>query len=256
VKGAHCGELHKRIQGPSINGASISLNRTRPNIEKLAQLCRGIPLYVMLIIGCQPLLAAEVTGVPDVVDGDTLRFTEVTVRLHGIDAAETGQRCIGYDKQITRPGELAINFLKDHVKHGIKCIGDIYDDYGRLVAKCYDSSGTDIDKALVKHGLAWAYVKYSDDYTEDESDARNRREGIWSMACQAPWEFRERRWAVAMQKAPEGCPIKGNISNNGRIYHVPWSRHYSRTRVDIAKGERWFCNEREALEAGWRAPVQ
>ncbi len=31
----------------------------------------------------------------------------------------------------------------------------------------------------------------------------------------------------------------------------PW---YSRTKVSVEKGERWFCSEREALDAGWRAP--
>ena len=66
--------------------------------------------------------------------------------------------------------------------------------------------------------------------------------------------FRHKRWEVAAQKAPQGCPIKGNISENGRIYHVPWSRDYAKTRIDTAKGERWFCSEKEALEAGWRPP--
>ncbi|MEL6523706.1 MAG: thermonuclease family protein, partial [Pseudomonadota bacterium] len=29
---------------------------------------------------------------------------------------------------------------------------------------------------------------------------------------------------------------------------------YKRTKVSEAKGERWFCDEREAVQAGWRAP--
>ncbi len=27
---------------------------------------------------------------------------------------------------------------------------------------------------------------------------------------------------------------------------------YSRTRINVAKGERWFCTEEEAQAAGWR----
>jgi hypothetical protein len=50
------------------------------------------------------------------------------------------------------------------------------------------------------------------------------------------------------------CRIKGNISNNGRIYHVPGSRHYDRTKIDTSRGERWFCSVEEAVRAGWRAP--
>ncbi|MEO0830789.1 MAG: thermonuclease family protein, partial [Pseudomonadota bacterium] len=29
---------------------------------------------------------------------------------------------------------------------------------------------------------------------------------------------------------------------------------YSRTFVNEAKGERWFCSEGDAVAAGWRAP--
>ncbi len=37
-----------------------------------------------------------------------------------------------------------------------------------------------------------------------------------------------------------------------RIYHVPGGAYYNRTRINTAKGERWFCTEEEALAAGWR----
>jgi endonuclease YncB( thermonuclease family) len=53
---------------------------------------------------------------------------------------------------------------------------------------------------------------------------------------------------------PGACHIKGNISDSGRIYHVPGSPAYERTKIDEAKGERWFCSEAEARAAGWRAP--
>jgi endonuclease YncB( thermonuclease family) len=52
----------------------------------------------------------------------------------------------------------------------------------------------------------------------------------------------------------KGCRIKGNISQSGRIYHVPGSPSYDQTRIDESKGERWFCTEAEARAAGWRAP--
>jgi hypothetical protein len=50
-----------------------------------------------------------------------------------------------------------------------------------------------------------------------------------------------------------GCNFKGNISRSGeRIYHVPGQRFYSETRIDLLRGERWFCSEEAAREAGWR----
>ena len=50
-----------------------------------------------------------------------------------------------------------------------------------------------------------------------------------------------------------GCLIKGNVSARGeRIYHPPGCRYYNATRIDPARGERWFCSKAEALAAGWR----
>ena len=39
-----------------------------------------------------------------------------------------------------------------------------------------------------------------------------------------------------------------------RVYHTPDSRWYKQTEIDTGSGERWFCTEREASDAGWRAP--
>ncbi len=51
----------------------------------------------------------------------------------------------------------------------------------------------------------------------------------------------------------ESCEIKGNISSSGeKIYHVPGGRFYDQTKVDVLNGERWFCSEEEAVNAGWR----
>ncbi len=49
------------------------------------------------------------------------------------------------------------------------------------------------------------------------------------------------------------CPTKGNIdSKDQRIYYVLGGQWYDRTRIDPAKGERWFCTEEEAQATGWR----
>jgi endonuclease YncB( thermonuclease family) len=198
--------------------------------------------------------AAEVSGPARVIDGDTLVVGETIIRLHGIDAAETGQRCAGDGHKILRPGKDAVLLLQGLAESGVSCAGTEWDDYGRLVAVCRSAKGEDINRQLVADGWAWAFVKYSSVYVQEEASARSQHLGVWAMACEPPWAFRSKRWEVAVQKAPEGCPIKGNISENGRIYHVPWSRDYIKTRVDTARGERWFCSEKDALAAGWRPP--
>lgn len=54
-------------------------------------------------------------------------------------------------------------------------------------------------------------------------------------------------------KKPE-CLIKGNISvsSGKKWYHLPGMEDYEKTRIDLLKGERWFCTEEEARKSGWK----
>jgi hypothetical protein len=116
------------------------------------------------------------------------------------------------------------------------------------------AGGIDLAETLVAEGLVWAFRRYSDDFAALEDQARFAGLGIWQAATEPPWDYRADRWERAAEAAPGQCPIKGNINGKGeRIYHTPWSPWYSRTRIDQDKGERWFCDESEALGAGWRA---
>lgn len=44
------------------------------------------------------------------------------------------------------------------------------------------------------------------------------------------------------------------MDSGERVYHTPDSPWYGRTEIDTSAGERWFCTEQEARDAGWRAP--
>ena len=47
--------------------------------------------------------------------------------------------------------------------------------------------------------------------------------------------------------------MKGNISAGGeKIYHVPNGPDYEQPTINEEKGEKWFCNKQEAIDAGWR----
>jgi endonuclease YncB( thermonuclease family) len=184
-----------------------------------------------------------------IVDGDTLKLNGTTYRINGIDAPEHGQMCGDW-----ACGKAATAKLAELTKgQQVRCDPVTIGRYGRTVATCY-AGQTDLGAAMVQAGYAWAFVRYSTVYAPQEQTAKAARAGVWQGAYQPPWDYRARRWQVAEQTAPEGCPIKGNISRNGRIYHAPWSPWYSRTKVSTTKGERWFCTEREAIQAGWRAP--
>jgi hypothetical protein len=125
------------------------------------------------------------------------------------------------------------------------------DRYGRIVASC-TVNGVDLGESLVSQGLAFAYPRYSDRYVTTEISARASDAGLWSFATQTPAVYRMA--CTAGRAAPDpGGAIKGNISANGRIFHLPDGPFYARTGIDMTKGERWFCSVDAALAAGWRA---
>ena len=202
-----------------------------------------IPLILLI---CSASLAhSEVR----IVDGDTFDLDGVRIRIDGIDAPEFGQRCGAW-----MCGKAALEQLSALVGDGgLTCNSHGEDGYGRTIATCYVGS-TDIGAEMVRTGYAWAFVKYSDKYMAQEAQARSDHLGIWQYNSVPAWKYRAAKWTAAEQVAPQGCPIKGNISESGKIYHAPWSPWYEKTRVDEAKGERWFCSEADAVASGWRAP--
>ena len=201
------------------------------------------------------LTTGAIRGVARVVDGDTIDIGDTRIRLEGIDAPESGQTCKRKWFGSWPCGAVATAALARMVeKRTVSCEPKGLDKYGRTLAVCF-ADGRDINAQMVRQGHAWAFVRYSQSYVREEAQARVESLGIWQGESQAPWDYRAKRWAAAEQKAPEGCAIKGNITKNGKIYHMPWSPWYAQIKIDADKGKRWFCTEAEALAAGWR-PVQ
>jgi hypothetical protein len=192
-----------------------------------------------------------------VIDGDTLDISGTRVRLFGIDAPENAQTCAtarGGEWACGKTARRALEGLT--ADHTVICRGQGLDDYGRLLAVCSTSRG-ELNVAMVRQGLAWAFVRYSDTYAAAEAQAKAARRGVFAAQTAPPWEFRAQRWEGATRTAEvdrqRQCPIKGNISRSGeRIYHLPWQTTYGRVAINEAQGERWFCDEGEAGQAGWR----
>jgi endonuclease YncB( thermonuclease family) len=53
-----------------------------------------IARLALAILAVSPTLAAEISGIPRIVDGDTVEIGQVKIRLAGIDAPETDQVCL------------------------------------------------------------------------------------------------------------------------------------------------------------------
>lgn len=214
----------------------------------------GVALQAPLLVTGEQALAipAAISGRAVVIDGDTLEIGQTRIRLEGIDAPETGQTCGRRWIGSWNCGAAAAAKLGDLVDgRRVECQSRGKDKYGRMIGLCA-VDGEDLNGAMVRAGFAWAFVKYSTSYVDAEAEAKAGEAGIWQGASEAPWDYRAKRWANAEDEAPEGCAIKGNVTANGNIYHMPWSAWYGKVKVEQAKGERWFCSESEAQSAGWR----
>ncbi|MEO1493225.1 MAG: thermonuclease family protein [Pseudomonadota bacterium] len=213
-------------------------------------------LLTLCILMGGPAFAVDLSGPARVVDGDTIEVAGQRVRLLDIDAFESGQYCQDAKGRRQHCGKFAELQLVSLVgQNPVRCTGTEFDRYNRLLARCA-VAGADLGEAMVASGMALTFDG-SGPYTAAEARARRTGQGFWAGTFEHPRAFRAARWQAGAQVSPEGCPIKGNISRKGdRIYHTPYSRHYARTRINLANGERWFCSEREALDAGWRAPLR
>jgi len=218
--------------------------------------------FLVLILGLSGSVssASFVSGVARVIDGDTLEVAGVRVRLFGIDAPEIRQSCKTADGALWACGRWAREAVV-HALHGrrLSCKAIARDRYARTVARCR-AAGHDIGREFVRIGIAFAYRHYSTKYVGAENHARRARLGVWSGTFVKPWRWRHQRHAtrarVSRARAPRShaCAIKGNISRSGHIYHLPGGRWYAKTRINPARGERWFCSVAQARAAGWRRP--
>jgi len=225
----------------------------------LSRLILTFALAVTVVAVASISAKADVVGPARVVDGDTLEITGTKIRMHGIDAPESKQSCLANGKTY-RCGQKATVALSELIGSSVvRCEGKDQDRYGRVIAVCF-AGQTNLNASLVSQGWALAYRRYSMDYVGEETDAKTNKHGLWAGTFTAPWDWRRGKRIAAFQQPSttvNGCEIKGNVSSNGsKIFHVPGGRYYEQTRIDEAKGERWFCSEAEAKVAGWRRSQQ
>ena len=207
-------------------------------IDRLSKVDRGYAESRRKLSGALP---EKFTGkVVAVADGDTvtvlLNRRQYKVRLAGIDAPEKGQ-AFG-----TKSKRHLASLV--HTKQ-VSGVTESTDRYGRNV--CLLNVGSlRVDHEMLKSGLAWHYLKYSDDETRTklETEAKLAKRNLWSEnAPVKPWEWR--RWGAAKRKqyvaGKEKAPVVAAPAIPKKEVKLTMS-HWLNTKSKVRHnpGCRWF----------------
>lgn len=149
----------------------------------------GAPMAKTAVLAIAFALSpSPVVGQPVAVDGNTIRVDGMTWRLWGIDAPEARQTCANR----WPAGAAATDALQRLIRSApVVCERRGRDSYGRPIGLCR-VGGRDLGAELVSMGMAWAFIRYSSDYVEQERAAISARLGVHAHDCDKPWDWRGR----------------------------------------------------------------
>lgn len=219
-----------------------------------------------------------------VVDGDTIHIDyngkDEKVRFIGLDTPETKDprkpiQCFGREAtakmtELVENKKVRLEFDRTQGER---------DKYGRLLAFVYSEDNKNLAYEMIRQGYGNEYTynsnpyKYQNEFKEAARKAREENKGLWAentcagdttkpadMSATKPQPTpvsnstpRPRTAPAPVAPTPQqqqsqgACVIKGNISRNGKIYHMPGQKYYNKTNPEAI-----FCSEAEAQSAGFR----
>ena len=159
-------------------------------------------IITLFLIFFSHSIAEEISGIPKVVDGDTVHINDNKFRLEGIDAPEMRQQCKKESLKISfmigftlyknySCGEVSKEKLISKIRGSkIKCIFTTKDRYKRYIATCYKEK-TNLNQWMVRNGYAIAYRRYSKKYVPDENFAKENKLGLWQGKFMNPEKWRK-----------------------------------------------------------------
>lgn len=141
----------------------------------------------------------RIVGIPEIIDGDTLKIQDTRIRLYGIDAPERQQPAIHPNGVRFDAGELAAQGLRQIIgPRRVECHWRSVDVYDRPLGICSMTDGTEINATLVDQGLAFPYWEgelpwlrpVSPEYAVRGLAARIRGAGLYPYRIASPAEYR------------------------------------------------------------------
>ena len=153
-------------------------------------------LFLLVLFWNYDCFAADskvISGIPSITDGDTLRIGDIRIRLLGIDAPETKQTCTDANGKIYHCGIVSTDALVNKIGgRSIDCRLNGKQSYNRELGTCYLKED-DLNKWMVRNGVAVAYRHYSTAYVADEDAAKAEKKGLWAGSFEMPWDFRRNK---------------------------------------------------------------
>lgn len=137
-------------------------------------------------------LAEIASGIPRIVDGDTIQIGSAKIRFAGIDAPETDQVCLDAKGEKWACGVAARDELANY-SAGRSWDCDLVgtDKYGRSLGKCFvEGEDVSVPGWFDRVGRNRSCVTRTND--REQIAARESKAGLWSGAFIAPWEWRHR----------------------------------------------------------------
>jgi endonuclease YncB( thermonuclease family) len=128
-----------------------------------------------------------------IVDGDSIRMAGRSIRLDGIDAPEWDQTCLDAGGQAWRCGRAASRALRERTRgQTVSCRPRAFDRYGRTVAVCALTDGSDLNAWMVRQG--WAVASgFGGMYASEQAEAKAARRGIWAGTFILPADWRRQK---------------------------------------------------------------
>ena len=139
----------------------------------------NISLIILFTLSFKTI-ASEISGIPRITDGDTIKILNKRIRLHGIDTPEKKQICIRNSKEYKCGQEATTALAKKIDRKTVVCkVQNKLDRYKRYVGVCF-LGDLNLNKWMVRNGYAVAYRRYSKDYIQEENYAKKNKIGLWS----------------------------------------------------------------------------
>jgi micrococcal nuclease len=200
-----------------------------------------IALYILFLLPSTAFADDYPAKVVGISDGDTITVlkadkTRVKIRLHGIDAPETGQDFGSRAKQAA--SEMA--FGEDVTIRPVDT-----DRFGRTVAVVMLPNGKSLNREMVEKGMAWWYRQYAPKDRELERlefEAKAAKRGLWDQPNPiAPWDWRHNKGEARTEE------VIGN--RKSKVYHAPGCASVGKMKGDNKEA---FKTAAEAESKGYR----